>query len=122
MQVKARGPRREIIRLSLVEMAMDRRIDKTKAGLALGGVLAGWHLAWSILVALGVAQAVVDFVLWLHFIQPVYRVEPFALGRAALLVAVTAVVGFVLGAVFAAFWNAAHRERPDISSIGRSLT
>ncbi len=101
---------------------MDRKINKMKSGLVLGGVVAGWHLAWSILVAFGIAQAVVDFVLWLHFIQPVYRVEPFELGRAALLVAVTAVIGFVLGAAFAALWNAAHRERPEVSSIGRSLT
>ena len=101
---------------------MDRTIGKARAGLALSGVLAGWHLAWSILVALGVAQAVVDFILWLHFIQPVYRIQPFELGRAALLVAVTAVIGFVLGAAFAALWNVTHRQRPDVSSVGRSLT
>jgi DNA replication protein DnaC len=31
--------------------------DKNKAGLAVAAFLAGWHLAWSVLVATGLGQA-----------------------------------------------------------------
>jgi len=80
-----------------------------KAGVVLAVVLGAWHLCWSILVAAGWAQAVADFVLWMHFIKPVYVIEPFAIGRAAILLVVTSAVGFVFGMVFAVVWNAMHR-------------
>lgn len=80
-----------------------------KAGFVLGSVTGGWHLCWSVLVAAGVAQRVIDFVFWMHFIKPVYVIEPFEIDRAAILVVVTAVLGFVVGSVFAMIWNAAHK-------------
>jgi hypothetical protein len=84
-------------------------INANKAGLILGLIIGGWHLVWSILVASGYAQIVLDFILWLHFIRPVYVVEPFALGRSAILLGVTATLGYLLGCIFAALWN---RLRP----------
>ena len=77
-----------------------------KAGIGLAVVFGGWHLCWSILVEAGWAQIVADCVFWMHFIQPVHVIEPFAIGLAAILVAVTAAVGF--GAGFAWLWNAMH--------------
>jgi hypothetical protein len=90
---------------------MGSRISVGKAGLVLGAVVGGWHLCWSILVALGWAQRFVDFVFWVHFIKPIYVIEPFVLMRAAILLAVTAAFGFVIGAVFAWLWNAVHKAR-----------
>jgi len=87
---------------------MSARINVGKAGLVLGAVIGGWHLCWSALVALRWAQPVIDFVFWMHFIKPVYAVEPFEMARAAILLIVTAGVGFLLGSVFALIWNAVH--------------
>jgi hypothetical protein len=81
-----------------------------KAGFVLGLVLGGWHLCWSILVVLGWAQSVIDFVFWMHFIKPVYVIEPFEIARAAILVVVAAGIGFIIGSAFAGVWNVLHRE------------
>ena len=84
---------------------MTGSVNATKAGLVLGTLLGGWHLCWAILVASGVAQTVIDFVLWIHFIKPIFVIEPFQLTTAAVLVVVTGVLGFIVGAVFAFIWN-----------------
>jgi len=88
---------------------MTATISLNKTGLALGAVFGLYHLMWSVLIALGGAQPVIDFILWLHMIKPFIVIEPFSLGRAAGLVAVTAVIGYALGWSFALSSNAAHR-------------
>jgi hypothetical protein len=85
------------------------RISPNKAGLALGAVLACWHLTWSLLVAIGVAQPFIDFLFWIHFIKPIYVIEPFDLLRAAMLVLVTGCIGYVAGYLFGLVWNRLHR-------------
>lgn len=84
-------------------------INPVKAGLAFGVVMGLFHLGWAVLVAIGLAQAVIDFVLRLHFIQPFIRLQAFDLSTAAALVGFTALVGFVIGAGLALVWN---RLRP----------
>ena len=88
---------------------MNARINVCKAGLVFGFVLGGFHLCWSILVALGWAQPVIDFVFWMHFIKPIYVIEPFEIGKAAILLVTTAGIGFVIGSAFALVWNALHK-------------
>jgi hypothetical protein len=85
-------------------------IDPNRAGLVLGALLGGWHLLWALMVALGVAQPLIDFLFWIHFIKPVYVIEPFAIGRAAILVLVTAGIGYIIGFVFGKIWNRVHRS------------
>jgi hypothetical protein len=88
---------------------MSAQMSVGKAGLVLAIVIGGWHLGWSVLVALGWAQPVIDFVFWMHFIKPVYVIEPFDITRAAILLVVTAGAGFVIGSLFALVWNALHK-------------
>ncbi len=88
---------------------MNAQMNIWKTGLVLGVVFAAWHLCWSMLVGLRWAQPVIDFVFWLHFIKPIYVIEPFEIARAAILIVVTAAVGFAIGSVFALVWNALHK-------------
>jgi hypothetical protein len=84
------------------------RISVGKSGLVLGVVMGGYHLCWSALVAAGWAQAVIDFVFWMHFIKPVFVVESFDIVRALILVGVTGAIGGLFGSIFAWIWNALH--------------
>jgi hypothetical protein len=88
---------------------MNDYISPKKAGLALASLVVGWHLCWSVLVAAGAAQVLIDFILWMHFIKPVYVIEPFDFSRAAILLVVSAAVGVTLGSAFAWIWNAGRK-------------
>jgi len=79
------------------------------AALVLAILLGTWHLLWAVLVAVGLAQPLIDFILWIHFIRPVYVVERFNVGTALLLIGVTAAVGYGVGWCFAILWNKLHR-------------
>jgi hypothetical protein len=84
-------------------------INSIKAGITFGALLGVSHLSWAMLVALGWAQPLMDFVFWMHFIRPVYVIQPFSLSAAVVLIIVTAVTGFVIAFVFGVIWNRLHR-------------
>lgn len=83
-------------------------VNTMKSGLVFGLFLALWHTTWSTLVYAGLAQKLIDFVFWMHFIVPPYRIEPFDPNRAAILVGVTFGVGLVIGVIMGAIWNLLH--------------
>jgi hypothetical protein len=76
-----------------------------KTGLALGGLAAGTHIIWSLIVALGWGQAWIDFVFSMHMLKPIVKVMPFDFGNAIGVIILAAIIGFVMGNVFAHIWN-----------------
>jgi demethoxyubiquinone hydroxylase (CLK1/Coq7/Cat5 family) len=46
----------------------------------------------------------------MHFIKPIYVIQAFNLGTATVLVVVTAIMGFVIGSIFAVLWNWIHKR------------
>ena len=84
-------------------------VNPNRAGLVLGTLMGGWHLVWAILVALGWAQAVINFVFWMHFITPIYVIKPFQAGVAAILIVVMAALGYLMGYILGVLWNWIHR-------------
>lgn len=80
-----------------------------KVGLVIGALIGGWHLLWSLLVLIGWAQPLMDFVFRAHMIKPIYVVKPFDPLAAVTLVVITAVIGYGFGFVGALIWNRLHR-------------
>jgi len=81
------------------------QIDKNKTGLTFGFLISSLHLFWSILVALGVAQALLGFIFDVHMLSMPIVVMPFDLIRAVGLIIVTFIVGYIFGWLMAFFWN-----------------
>lgn len=84
-------------------------VNKNKVALTLAVMVGGVHLVWSVLVALGLAQGLIDFILAVHMIETATIVGPFDIKMAGLLVVVTAIIGYAVGYVFATVWNYLHK-------------
>lgn len=79
-----------------------------KVGLVFGTLLGGFHLAWALLIFLGVAQMMVDFVFWAHMIHMPITVGPFDITATVALVVMTYVIGYALGYIGARVWKRVH--------------
>lgn len=102
-----------------------RKINPSTTALSVGLILGLWHSMWVILVGLGLAKPLLDFILQLHFIEVQYQLAPYAALTALMLVAVTFAVGFVFGFLFAVIWNSLAREEREIAPAatrGRAAT
>ena len=86
-----------------------KQLDSKKTALTLGVFVSSVHVVWSILVLLGLAQPLMDFIFWLHMIANPYQVTGFDITRAVLLIVITFGVGYVVGWVFAWLWNKLHK-------------
>jgi hypothetical protein len=103
----------ELVRKSTAGRLADAAISDLsphKAGVALGTLMGGWHLLWAIVVSAGWGQPLLDFVFWMHFMNPVFVIDSFSFVRAVVLIAVTAGGGYCFGYVGAAIWNRLHAK------------
>ena len=85
-------------------------MNANRVGLVFAALLGGWHVLWSLLVLLGWAQPILDFVFWAHMIKPVYRVQRFDPAAAATHIIVTTGLGYAFGFVGAVIWKRLRRE------------
>jgi hypothetical protein len=76
----------------------------------IGALIGGWHVIWALLVLIGWAQPIIDFVFWAHMIQPIYVVKPFDPLAAVALIVITSVIGYIFGLLGAVIWNRLHRR------------
>lgn len=90
--------------------------NPNKTGLVIGTLLSLWHAIWSIFVAVGWAQAIVNFAFWIHMIKPVYVIGPFSFWIALILITVTGAIGYISGFALAALWNWLHREQHQVTA------
>lgn len=84
-------------------------LNPHKTGLAVGKLLGGLHIIWSILVALNWAQALVNFSMWAHMVNVPIVVEPFSLAAAVTVIIIATIIGYVIGNAFARISNWLHR-------------
>jgi len=63
------------------------------------------HLVWSLAIALGWAQPLMDFIYSMHSLNNPFTVAPFDLMRSVGLVIVTFCIGYGAGYVFVSIWN-----------------
>ncbi len=83
-------------------------MNKNKAGFVLGIILGLLHLVWSVLVAIGIAQPLLDFIFRIHFLNNPFMIAPFGMKRAVALIVITSVIGYGIGWVFAWLWDRFH--------------
>ena len=67
-------------------------------------------MVWSLLVLIGGAQPILDFIFWTYMIKPVYVVKPFDPIAAVALIVITSVIGYIFGFLGAVIWNRLHRR------------
>ena len=84
-------------------------MNQKKVGLVLGSFVGLIHLVWSLLIAFGWAQPLMNFIYGMHSLNNPFTVMPFSLGRSAGLVVITFAVGCIVGNVFAMIWNKFHK-------------
>ena len=87
-----------------------KELNVGKVALSFGFFLGTWHLVWSVLVALGWAQGLINFIFDLHMLMVPVQVAPFNIMTAGELVVVTFAVGYIGGKIFATIWNAVHKQ------------
>ena len=90
-------------------MSKVKKLDTNKVALVFGLLLGGGHLVWSLLVFIGLAQILLDFVFWMHMIFIPVKITGFTLTQSLIVVTVTFVVGYTAGWIFAWVWNQMHK-------------
>lgn len=85
-----------------------KEIKSEHLGFMFGSLTAFGHAVWSLLVMLGFAQELMDWIFWLHFLNNPYRIGQFEFTRAIMLVTFTFAMGYLVGWIVAYLWNMLH--------------
>jgi len=93
---------------------MNMEISKNKTGLTFGFLICSFHVLWSILVLLGVAQAFLDFIFNIHMLSLPIIVMPFNLIKSLGLIIITFFAGYIFGWLMAFFWNKCFKEKKEL--------
>ena len=80
-----------------------------KVALVFAAMLGGVHFLWSVLIALGWAQPLLNFVMWAHMMKINVVVQPFDSTAALTLIVITSAIGYVVGYIGAIVWNKVRR-------------
>ena len=83
--------------------------SEQKVALVFGLFISGAHLLWSILILLGLAQPLLNFVFWVHMLENPFQVTGFSLTQSVTLIIVTFFVGYLAGWIFSWLWNKMHK-------------
>ena len=86
------------------------KINTHKLGMVVGAFLGIWHVVWSVLVAVGLAQPLINFFLRIHFIDLPHVIAEFSFGLAVLLITIASVGGYILGRIIGLIWNRLYRD------------
>lgn len=79
--------------------------------MAVGLFVSLMHAVWMLMIYLGVAQVYMNWIFGLHLLTNPFRVMPFNMGTAFMLIVVTFVVGYLMGWVFVFIWNRLHKGK-----------
>lgn len=82
-----------------------KELNPPKVALALGLFFAAVHVIWALLVLVGWAQSLVNFIYGVHMLSVPYEVLAFNYSTAGLLIIVTFGVGYLIGWIFSLVWN-----------------
>ena len=86
-------------------------LDEKQTALGFGCFMAIAHAFWSVLVAAGMAQKLMNWIFGLHMLSMPMTVTAFNLMTAVMLIVVTFVIGAVFGYIFATVWNWAGKQK-----------
>lgn len=88
---------------------MEHYISPSKTAITFAVLFGGMHLVWSILIAFGWAQLLIDFIFWAHMFTLPVVVKAFDATAAITLIVVTSIIGAIFGYAMAIVWNRLHR-------------
>jgi len=81
------------------------KLNPHKTGMGIGAFFAVMHAIWSLLVASGAAYSLINFYSKLHMVDMPFTIHGFSFSTAIGLIIVTAIIGYIIGGIFAYVWN-----------------
>jgi hypothetical protein len=81
------------------------KVNANKLGLTVGIFAAVFHATWAILIAIGILQTWLNWILPMHFVSNFFTLLPFSISNALILIVCAFIGGYITGWVFAVLWN-----------------